>query len=439
MQKLPVSTGAGIKDQIAAALSKRISSSTAIAGWFVATGVFVAIVLALHGPASGDAFTSAYSAWALAHGNLVCAYPATAQVWYPAHASPLYVLVSAGAVALFHVGGSVPFPATPALGARCGNGDWLMTRWELHAHALTPTLRIGLIAWPLLLAGTVAVLRTCGRGKTWWEPVALLSVACLPPVVACIAQYFHPQDLIALAASLGAAAAARSRRPVLAGVLLGLGIESQQLALLALVPLAVLVPPRQRWRLLAATIVAAALLAIPLAIATNGHSLVSSILGSGVGSAGTWLVRTGLGGPMLTFVSRFAPLACIALLAGVTVQRLGPRGLDPIPLVALLAAAFSLRLTFELYAWGYYFAAAATCVALLEVVRGRIRVTFLAWIALFFVAWRLGGLDDGGGVWTWQLALDLPALWLSLSALAEAWQGAKAPSPMPRSAVPVGG
>lgn len=433
-------SGRGIQDRLGTALSKQISSPTAVAGWVVASGVFVAIVVALHGPTDGDAFTSSYSAWALAHGNLVCAYPATGQLWYPAHASPIYVLLSAGVVSLFHMGGSVAFPSSSALGARCGNGDWLITRWELHANALSPTLKIGLLAWPLLLASTVALLRACGRGKTWWEPAAVLSVACLPPVVACIAQYFHPQDLISLAACLGAAAAVRTRRPLLAGVLLGLGIESQQLAILALVPLAVLVPARQRRRLLASAIGAASLVAIPLAVATKGHSLVSSVLGSAVGQSGTWLVRTGLSGPMLTLVSRFAPLACVALLAGVTVQRLGARALDPTPLVALLAAAFSLRLIFELYAWGYYVAAAATCLVILEVVRGRVRISFIAWVALLVVAWRLGGFADGGGVWTWQLTLDLPALWLSLSALREAWQlGDVLPSSTAKEFEPVRG
>lgn len=408
-------------------LSRRITAVTAVAGWLVATGAFVGIVVALHGPKDGDAFTSAYSAWSLAHGNLTCAYPATGQLWYPTHAAPVYVLFSGAVVTLLHIGGSVPFPSVAALGAQCHNGDWLITQWELHAHALSPTLGIGFVAWPLLLAGTIALLRACGRGGTWWEPAAAIAVACLPPVVACLAQYFHPQDLIALASCLGAAAAVRTRRPVLAGVLLGIGFESQQLALLALVPLAVVLPPVPRWRMLASAAVATVVVALPLAIATHGHSLASSVLGSADGYAGTWLVRSGLTGPMLTFVSRFAPLACVAALAGVTVQRLGTRALDSTPLVSLLAAAFSLRLLFEIYAWGYYFAGAAICLVVLEVVRGRVRVGFVAWVALLVVAWRLGGFADGGGVWTWQLALDLPALWLSLSSLVDQWVFGAAP------------
>jgi hypothetical protein len=412
--------------RVGVALSRTITTRTAVASWLVGAGLLIGLVEALHGPTDGDAFTSVYSAWSLAHGNLVCAYPATGQVWYPVHAPPIYVLFSSGVVGLFHIGGSVRFPSPAALGVRCRNGDWLISQWELHARALSPTLKIGFVAVPLLIAGAVALVRACGRGKTRWEPVVVISVACLPPVVACLAQYFHPQDLIAIAACLGAAAAARTGRPLLAGVLLGLGFESQQLALLALVPIVVLLPVRPRLRLLVGAAGAAAIVALPLAVATHGHSLVSSVLGSADGTAGTWLVRTGLTGSGLTFISRFAPLACVAILAGVTVQRMRTCALDALPLTALLAAAFALRLLFEIYAWGYYFAAAATCLVILEAVRGCIRIIFIAWIALLVVAWQLGGFADGGGVWTWQLALVTPALWLSIRALVEAWGSAHA-------------
>ena len=84
----------------------------------------------------------------------------------------------------------------------------------------------------------------------------------------------------------------------------------------------------------------------------------------------------------------------------VVVRRLGPRSLEPVPLLSLVAVSLALRLVFEANLFTYYFMALAVTLALLEVTQGSIRRTVAAWFAaLTLVGIRMGGMIFGAARW----------------------------------------
>ena len=87
-----------------------------------------------------------------------------------------------------------------------------MVRWSQRIGALEPTLRTGYVAWLFLLVGVIMLLRAAGRGRTGWEPTAVVLVACLPPVWFCVEMYAHPQDVVAMAFAFAAMACALRNR-----------------------------------------------------------------------------------------------------------------------------------------------------------------------------------------------------------------------------------
>jgi hypothetical protein len=78
------------------------------------------------------------------------------------------------------------------------------------------------------------------------------------------------------------------------------------------------------------------------------------------------------------------------LLAWWVSQRLGPRALEPVPLLALIALSLSLRLVFEHALYGYYFMAFAVLLLLLDVAAGHIRAPVVAWLAGVSVVYLVG-------------------------------------------------
>ena len=72
----------------------------------------------------------------------------------------------------------------------------------------SPRSESGYVIWLFLMVGLILLLRASGRGRTGWEPTALIIVACLPPVWMCIEMYAHPQDVVALGFALAAMACA---------------------------------------------------------------------------------------------------------------------------------------------------------------------------------------------------------------------------------------
>ncbi len=356
-------------------------------GWLASTAVFVAIVQLFGGPAPGDAVFSTPSTWAIAHGQLACAFP-------PGHIliAPVYPFLSGGVAAIAHIGYAVPFPASTALGPHCDRAVSAISGWSARAGALTDTLRIGYVSWLVLMGGIVSFLRASGRGRCGWEPATLLVVACLPPVWLCVVEYFHPQDLVAMGLALGAMACARRDSWVAAGVLVTFAVLSQQFAVLVAVPLLVLAPATRRRALLAAASATAVVAILLLVTLTSSVAVGLALEGTGnTGGTGTVLSTLHLHDAVLVICSRGIPIALSFLLAWCVLRRLGAKPeLRPSVLASVVALSLGFRLVFEQALFGYYFMALAVALVLLDVVAGRIRESFVCWLAMVTVVYLVG-------------------------------------------------
>jgi hypothetical protein len=377
-------------------------------GWLAATGIFIVLTQVLGGLGQHDTFLSVNATWAIAHGRLSCAYPAGIPM-----IAPLYPMVSGGIVALVHVGHGVPFPSSAAMGPHCSRAVAALSTWSAHAGALGPTVEVGYLGWLALLGGVVAFLRSVGRGRCGWEPLTLIVLAVTPPVLMCVQTDFHPQDLLAMGLALAGVACARSGRWALTGVLLGLAVASQQFALLVLAPMLVVVPTGRRVRLCGAAVAGAGLAVAPLLLANPGRARRAGQLGSGNSASRGYTVlgQLQLHGALLIVMSRILPILLTMMLARWACRRLGPRILDPVPLVSLISTAFALRLVFEENLFGYYLMALVVSLVLLDVVRRRIGVHLVAWLALALLVFdplpwgRLPLAQVPLPLWFWQVVL----------------------------------
>jgi hypothetical protein len=348
-------------------------------GWGLATALFAAFVTCLGGFSGSDTFESVFSTWAIAHGQLACAFPHGFRV-----TAPLYPLLSGGIAAYSHIGHSVAFPSRSTMGPHCDMAFPIINRWSFAAQANDTTVKIGFLGWAALMTGVIALLRTTRRGRSRWEFAVALLVAAAPPVWTCLQSTFHPEDLLAMGLILGAVACARRGSWAGAGLLIGLAFLSQQFALLVAVPLLVLAPSSRRVSYAFTACLTVAVVAVPLMIASSGSAAESIVFGTGTtgGIGGSVLSQLNLHGVPLLVLSRIAPLAIAALLAWVAVRRLGARALEPVALFSLVTVSLGLRLVFEQQIFLYYFMGLAVSLILLDVICGRIRGTLVAWLLL---------------------------------------------------------
>jgi hypothetical protein len=368
--------------------------------WLGASVVFYGLVGLLGGAVEGDSSETVYSTWSIAHGDLACAYPRLGVYHFGnlidpfALAAPLYPLISGAGAALLRIGHSVAFPTRHQLGPSCADAVIKIFHWSVSSSAILPTIRLSYLVWPFLLAGVVALVRASGRGKTGWEPLAVLIVACTPPVLTCITFYFHPEDVLAMGLLLCAVAASLRQRWWWCGIFLGLACCAQPYAVLVGAVLLVVAPGRDRVRFSASALIAAAAVDIPFIVATSGRALRMIATGSSrVGiinrsTGGTVLWETDLHGAALFVCSRIVPIAASVILAWWAARKLGPRMLRPVPMIALMTCALTFRLVFEENLFGYYFMAASVSLVLLEVARGQFRGKVVAWLGLEIIAFN---------------------------------------------------
>jgi hypothetical protein len=407
--------------------SQRLSRWRCAFGWLAASVLFLGVVSLLGGPTSGDGAQSFFSTWAIAHGDPACAYGN----WGFSGIAPLYPLLSGAVSAATRIGHGVPFPSSTQLGPHCSAAVATLDRWYSQSGALTPTVRVGYLGWLVLIAGVVALLRASGRGRRGWEPIALVLIACCPPVFMCVQSYFHPEDLVAMGLALGGLASARRGWWLWSGALLGLAISTQQFALLVVAPLFVLAPRHQKIRFAASTIGAGALVMLPMIVLTSGR-VVKSLSGTSAtvsGSRGTAVTTVlsalHLHGFVLFTSSRLLPLALALALGWWAQRRLGSAASDPVVLMSLVATSFLLRLLFEVNLYGYYFMAATVALILLDVIGGRIRLSLIAWVALVTLAfpplpWVNDAFTHAPPIWVRQIVLVVLALGLATSPLRRA-------------------
>jgi hypothetical protein len=306
-----------------------------------------------------------------------------------------------------------------------------------------PTLWIGCVGWIVLMAGLVALLRAWGRGRCGWEAVLVIVMACVPPVLAPMTEYFHPEDLMAMGLSLGALACARRGSLGWTGVLFGLAVLSQQFAVLLIAPLFVLLPWNQRIRMAWCAIGTASLVVIPLVLVTEGHTAESVILGPGTPSTSGLALLGGLPiqGLSLVVACRGLPIVLSMALAWLAQRRLGSAVLEPVPLVSIIATSLTLRLVFEVNLFGYYFMAVAVSLVLLEILRGRISMYLVGWLILVVLGfdrlpWGFYPLQQTEYVRLWQLVVVPFAGILAIRPLIECVGGIRNARPHLRSSRP---
>jgi hypothetical protein len=409
-----------------ARLEKPLSSLWCVIGWLVSTCVFLGLAAYLGGPTEGDAVESLYSTWAVSHGRWSCFYPLASAHHFVSIArpstfiAPLYPLLSGAVAALLRIGHSAPFPSNAQLGTNCSSAFTAMYNWSVNSSAILPTIRIAYLSWFVLLAGAVFLLRSSNRGRTLWEPFALLLLAIASPALMALVIYFHPQDLLAVGLILGGLACVRRSSWLWAGVLIGLAFTSQQFALLALFPLLLIAPASKRIRFASGAILAAAVVILPLLAAAPSRVLRPALIGSGfsLSSGGTLVWEVHLHGAPQFFVSRLLPIIVGAVFALWANRRLGPRLVEPVALVSLIATTLGLRLLFEENLFGYYFMALTVTLLLLDVFGGKIRGLTIAWLALVTLAFTPipWGFASNGQPWGLLARQQLP-LWFAIIAV----------------------
>ena len=140
------------------------------------------------------------------------------------------------------------------------------------------------MAVPCLLAGAIFAVFLWRRGRklrqsavTCW--IALLLVAGNPLTLRGL-EIGHPEELLGGVLCVAAALAAGARRPLLAGVLLGLALANKQWAVFAVVPLLAILPDR-RPRMLAAAGATCLLVMLPLLLAGGAVETTKAVAQDG--------------------------------------------------------------------------------------------------------------------------------------------------------------
>jgi hypothetical protein len=363
----------GRADRQAAFLGKQMSPAGRVLGWLVATGLFLACVSIWYSPNVPDSPENIVPTVAIEHGTLRCAYPAYLQSSVP----PLYPLVAAGVMEVTRLGTSDVRSLLYFDGQCDPSHSGLVNR---H-FSVQPFLLIGLLGWPILLGGFVALLSAAGRSRRRWEFLGACLIACTPAVADTLVEYFHPEDLFAMGLILAALAAAVRNRWLLSGVCIGLACCTKQYSLLVLVPLLVATPRDHRRRFLLAVVSVGALVLVPFGILI-GRGALDAAAGIHATPAGndTVVAHLHLQGVALVAASRALPLGLAVAIAVWAQSRLGSALCRAQPLVALVAACLALRLVFEVNLFGYYFMAMAVTLIALDIVVGRLRVATIGWI-----------------------------------------------------------
>lgn len=410
-------------------LDKPMSPSRMMVGWLVATLVFVGLVYFLGGPTQSDAVSTNFPTWAISQGQIACAYPPSSTVPFPM-VDTLYPLVAGGISAVLGIGDHTGFPTSAQMGPNCIHTITAMTHWENKANIFDATARIALIGWLFLSVGVLAFLRTTKRKGTYWMFAALMLMAISPPILDAIYVDLHPEDFLALGFGLGAVALAKRHNWLVAGLLVGLAVTSQQFALLIAAPLFVLVPNRQKIRYALGAAISFGVVVGGLALATSGRSLKASLIGSGFTQAsdGTIVTKLHIATHTELTISRALPIIISVALAWWVWRRLGEASFEPLILSSLIATSLALRITFDPNMWGYYLLASAVGIILVDVIYGRIRLSFFLWLSIILLVygpWNNSPLFIGMPYWEKQVILIPFTLFLTSGPLFRLWRSGR--------------
>jgi hypothetical protein len=402
-------------------LRSPLSAGPAIAVALGAVAIFVVLSVTVGGPNAADSNVSTYFAWTVSHAHFACAYVNPRN--QGGTAAPLYPLISSGFAAVLRIGHGVPFPNSAVLGRHCASAIPAIYKWSVTSKALTTTLWIGYVGWLVLAFGVLRLIRTVSRRPRRGEAITLLLVSWAPPVMMCLVDFFHPQDLLAFGLVLLSLSFVTRQRWMVAGLLLGLAVLAQQFAWLAVVALVIVTKKTARSQLVAGLAISIGVVAAPLLWLTSGRAWESIVYGTGGSSwSQSLLVQTGLRGNSLYLVARLTPLLMTAITASWMRSRYRDEILRPVPLISLIAVSMLWRLVFEINVWGYYFMAVTVMLLVLAAVSGRLRLGIVAWVIVVSLASADAEMVqrpwyDPIPMWVWQGIMLIWAFALVINAL----------------------
>ncbi len=135
-------------------------------------------------------------------------------------------------------------------------------------------------AVPCLLGAAVLglflIARMRAAGHSTLARAVALGVCVANPITLRGLEFGHPEDLLGGCLCVAAVLSAERKRPLLAGLLLGLAIANKEWALLAAGPVLLVLEARLRWRCAALAGASAAAILAPLAIASSSAFAVSA-------------------------------------------------------------------------------------------------------------------------------------------------------------------
>jgi hypothetical protein len=419
--------------------ARPVARRTRIAVYALALTSFVGIVAVRGGPSLGDAYGVTAPTTALANGDLHAAAKASILPQPPGYAwlaAPFVVVLRPVLGTPTWCDGRAPTVVRPLI-PWCARDQLASHRW-FRSQAL-----LGLLAWVVMVAGCVRLLRVAGAGRGLAEMLLVTALAVIPAASDGIVQTFHPQDFVAVGLSAAAMGEAMLRRWVTAGVLFGLAFLCKQFALLALVATLAAVPTgRTRVRMAGAALAAVACGLLPFIVSDPSGTwrTVTAVDAHGVGSltTGTLVGLTRLSESTKLVIARDGPVLLAVAMSVWARCRAHDRLLEPLPLIGLATACCAGRLLCEVWFASYYLLAVSALLLVLDLAAGRIPVWSVTWIALTGVL-----VEQAGGLPTARWAA-LCAFVAALAATARGmhavyvWTSAQ-PSlvPIPRPTVPV--
>jgi hypothetical protein len=250
---------------------------------------------------------------------------------------------------------------------------------------------LGLLAWLVLAAGGLSLLRSSGVDSLGAQAGLLAFLTVLPAASSAIVQLYHPQDIVSLGLAAAGLAQTLKGRWVLAGVLFGVAFLTKQFALLLLFPALVAAPDvGSRVRLAVASITVFGIGILPFLVSAPRATLenLSGFSAGGAVAGSTALTLVGVTGTVASAVARDAPIAFAVAACLWAARRFGSSICDPRMLAGLSLACLGSRLVFESVIFPYYLLGASVLFFMLDLVARRSPHRSLAWcaIAAFFVA-----------------------------------------------------
>ena len=412
--------------------------------------VFVLLLFARHGPnpAEVDASAITESTTAISHGHLGQAVQATTIIpnppGYPLLTAPL-VVVLRPVVGAARWCSDKPLPPTlrgtgqayfESIIGPC-SGPWATSESRARPHWFHSQAVLGILAWIVLAAGAVALLRAGGAGRTWAEPLLVLLLALVPAASDAITQSFHPQDMASVGFACFGLASVMRGRIAGAGALFAVAFLCKQFALLPMIAAVVALPSwRGRARLLLpfAGVLAATLLPFEVANPSQFPHTLSGVyeIGAGIVHSPTLVGLLTIGEQLKLDLARDLPVGAALVLAVAARWRWRTHMGSPVALIGLALACLSLRLVFEVALLDYYFLAVAVFFLLLDLASRRLPVLSIGWIGLS----RFALVPAATHLPTWLTALLFAGLAVSatvagLAAVAASATEATAPDMRP--------